>query len=172
VVAVLASALGFIPLVREETGRLLTAVRNIGTVDLPGSYPGETWRVASRDDYRWLEDEWCFPSLRGFKSRFKFENDHLYRQNASSGPDSFVTKWEPVEVFKSNSGTIRLRASEETGWNAAFIVSGDRGASFRENERGVGDDGTITSGNRILALSCARCSIATDGLTYSCNGGA
>ena len=172
VVAVLGSALGFIPLVREETGRLITTIRNIGTVDLPGSYPGESWRVASPHDYQWLEDEWCFPSLRGFKSRFKFENDHLYRQNSAPGPEPFVTKWEPVEVFKSNRGVFRLRASVETGWNAVFIVPDDGNASFRENERYVADDGTVTSGDKNFALSCRRCSISGDGLTYSCDGGA
>lgn len=172
VTAALASALGFIPLLREESGRLKTTLSNIGTVELPGSYPGETWKVASPSDYHWLEDEWCFPSLRGFKSRFKFDNEHLYRQNSGSNPDAFVTQWEPVEVFKSNRGVLRLRASVESGWNAAFIVSGDRDASFHENERHVADDGTVTSDDKILALSCSRCSMSEDGLTYSCGDGA
>jgi hypothetical protein len=170
VVGVLAGALSSIPLVRDEAGRLLSALRNIGTIDLPGSYPGETWRVASVSDYRWLEDGWCFPTLRGFRSRFKLESDQLYRQSLGAYPTHFTTKWEAVEVFKSNSGVLRLRASAESRWNAVFISSGDGNASFRESERYIADDGAVTSGDKILALSCRRCSMSKDGLTYLCNG--
>lgn len=140
----------------------------IGAVELGATFPGEVWKPAAREDYAWLVDTWCYPTLAGFTSEFRFGGPALQRRNAAPRPRAFQSEWVDVEVFRSNRGMLRLRHAND--WPGNYIdYSPAKTAEFHENERYVYDDGRVEAGDERLALSCARCTLSGDGLTYSCD---
>jgi len=137
-------------------------------VELPTSYPDEIWKVATVEQFGWLEDEWCYPTIPGFKTRFRVVAGALERQNEGAMPKPFTTDWWKTKVYLSNNGVLRI-------WHEATDVPGSyitytpgKTAEWRENERYGNDDGSIRSGKKRLVLSCKRCSLSDDGFTYSC----
>lgn len=141
----------------------------IGTVELKGSYPGERWTSATPEDLQWLVDEWCYPSLRGFVSRFKLEGGKLYRQN-EGGPAQYIkTEWIPITAYRSNRNVLRLTYPPETDWPIDFVAfEPSRTAEWQEYTRAINDDGTVVSGDKRLVLSCSRCKVDSMGITYDC----
>jgi hypothetical protein len=141
----------------------------VGTVELKGSFPGERWQAATQEDIQWLVDEWCYPSLRGFVTRFKLEGGKLYRQN-EGGPAQYVkTAWIPIEAYRSNRNVLRLSYPVEQDWPIDFVVfEPHRTAEWQEYTRYINDDGTVAAGEKRLILSCTRCKVDGMGLTYDC----
>ena len=139
-----------------------------GTVQLPGSFRGETWRLANLKQYAWLQDEWCYPGLGDFRTRFRIKAGLLEQRNLSDTPVHVDTGWVKTRVYISNHGVLRV-THEHSDLPAMFIgFSPDKTAEWFENERSLRDDGSIVSGEKFLVLSCRRCRISHDGLTYSC----
>jgi hypothetical protein len=140
-----------------------------GSVELAGSYDGEIWREAATRDYGWLaKDSWCYPALQGFKSEFRMASGALEQRNSSPAPDPFVTEWVPLKVYISNRGILRLHDTRKK-WDVSFLTfEADDPREFRENNRFTKDDGSVEGGNKRLALSCTRCSLSADGVTYDC----
>jgi len=140
-----------------------------GSVELSGSYDGEIWREAAERDYGWLaKDSWCYPALRGFKSEFRLASGSLEQRNSSPAPDAFETEWVPLKVYISNRSILRLHDTRKK-WDVSFVTfEPDDPAEFRENNRFTKDDGSVEGGNKRLALSCTRCSLSADGVTYDC----
>jgi len=167
-VGVLAGALAIVPQFEGLRQFVLQRRAAFGSVDLPGSYLGETWRPATVKDFDWLQDEWCYPALAGFRSRFRVQNGVLARQNVGAKPKAFVTEWVSADVFISNRGIIRLRYVN-SDWPGTYVDrEPGKTAEWRESERSAADDGTISSGKKRLVLSCGRCRLSSDGSTYSC----
>ena len=134
--------------------------------DLPGSYANERWRAADSEDFNWLQDEWCYPALRGFRSRFVVRDGKLLRQNA----ESHWVETKSIYLSKGEAGDLlRIQYEKEAGLPIDFI-SFDPGntAEWREHQRSVGHDGTLSSGRDRLVLSCNRCAVSRDGMTYEC----
>lgn len=145
-------------------------VERAGAVDLPTSFPDEIWKRASVEEYAWLADEWCYPSLPGFVTRFRVVDAKLQRQNQGQAPRPFTTEWVDVDVYNSSLGSMRLWHHKD-GWPGNYVhYTPGKTAEWRENERYAADDGTISAGDKRLVLSCARCSVSADGFTYSCAG--
>ncbi len=168
ILGALGSALALIPLLRGEFLFVKDFVTSIGTVELRGTYPGETWKHASRNDYRWLEDEWCFTNLGEYRSTFRFQNNRLEVRKVSSFPEKSVSDWVQVDAYISNRGVIRI--DHHNKWSSTFIdPPTDDGAAFKSNSRHINDDGTVGSGKKFLALSCRRCELSSDGVWYSCD---
>lgn len=169
IVGTISGALAFVPQFRDFLHFVADQWETHGSVALEGSYPGEIWKPASVREFAWLQDEWCYPSLPGFKSRFRIHNGVLGRQNSGTNPESFVTDWVNAEVFISNRGVIRLRYAK-VDWPGTYVYrEPNKTAEWRENERYLTDAGNVSSGNKRLVLSCRRCTVSTDGITYSCN---
>lgn len=138
-------------------------------VHIDGSFPGETWKHAALDQFSWLQDEWCFPSIPGFRSRFRLEGQTLERQNSGTAPGAFVTEWVKAKVHISNRGVLRIDYANSV-WPISFVeFTSGQATEWRENERYPQDDGTSLPGRKRLVLSCSRCQVARDGLTYSCH---
>jgi hypothetical protein len=139
--------------------------RNLGAV-----YPGETWRVATVNEYSWLQDEWCFPTLPDFKSRFRIAHDGLETQHKGTTPNHFVTEWIPAQVFVSNRGKLRIVYDRDSEWPSSFVTFSPRKtAEWQQSERYENDDGSVRSGNPRLVLSCRRCKVDEDQGTYTCS---
>ena len=132
-------------------------------MDLPGTYAGESWKRAEEKQYAWLQEEWCYPSLPGFRSRFIIRDGSLFRQNESTDPRTSKSDWVQAEVFISNRGVLRLRYAS-TDWPGDFIIfDSQKPAEWRENQRSGNDGGSVTSGEQRLVLSCKRCRMSEDG---------
>lgn len=139
-------------------------------VSLNGSYPGEVWKVAQARDFSWLADEWCYPSLPGFVTRFRTQGGRLYRQN-ESGPSKYMkTNWIPIQqIYLSNRDVFRLAYPKNQEWPVDFIqFQRGRTTEWREYQRGVSDDGSVTSMDKKLVLSCRRCNVDQQGIAYDC----
>ena len=142
----MAGALAIVPQFEGLRQFVLQRRAAFGSVDLPGSYPGEKWRPATVKDFDWLQDEWCYPALAGFRSRFRVQNGVLARQNVG----------------------VRLRYVH-SDWPGSYVDrEPGKTAEWREKERSAADDGTISSGKKRLVLSCRRCRLSSDGSTYTC----
>jgi hypothetical protein len=140
----------------------------LDAVDLPSSYPGEIWRDAAPEQFSWLSDEWCYPSLPDFHSRFRVVDGRLERQNQGDSPQPFTTQWVKTRVYLSDKGVLRLWY-EDSEWPGNYVTfTPGKTAEWQENERYGKDDGSITSGRKRLVLSCARCTVSGDGMTYDC----
>jgi len=137
-------------------------------VELPSSYPGEIWKVATVDQYRWLEDDWCYPTIPGFMTRFRVVGGALERQNEGNMPKPFKTDWWKTKVYMSNNGVLRIWHDAEDIPGSYITYSPNKTAEWRENERYGNDDGSVRSGKKRLVLSCKRCSLSSDGITCSC----
>ena len=137
-------------------------------VDLPATYPGELWKVAKAEQFAWLEDEWCYPTIPGFRSRFRVVGDTLERQNIGQLPKPFTTEWWKTKVYLSNKGVLRIWYDDADlpGNYISFVP--DKTAEWHEYERYARDDGSTRSGRERLVLSCKRCSLSSDGISYSC----
>lgn len=139
-------------------------------ISLKGSYPGEIWKVAQAADFSWLTDKWCYPSLPGFVTYFRVERGRLFRQNESGPPRAFKTDWIPVEqVHMSNRDVLRISYPRSQDWPIDFIqFEQGRTAEWREYQRSIKDDGTVQSSAKKLVLSCTRCTLDPQGITYDC----
>lgn len=135
-------------------------------VDLPSSYPGEIWKRAAVEQFRWLEDEWCYPTIPGFKTRFRVVGDALERQNEGAMPKPFTTVWWKTKVYLSNNGILRIWHDDPDIPGSYITYSPEKTAEWHENERYSNDDGTVRSGKKRLVLSCKRCTVSD--YTYSC----
>lgn len=159
-----------------ETGNTTNASKTkqtqdgIGIIELDLSYPKERWRVANEKDYSWLQDEWCYPSNKGLQSRFKVESGKLYRQQYGLSL-SQPTHWIPIETIHiSNPSTLRLKYPENEEWPVDFFkFEKERKHEFYEYTRNLNDDGTVSSNNKYLVLSCSHCKISEDGQIYKCD---
>ena len=140
------------------------------TIELDGSYPKEKWRIAKKEDYSWLQDEWCYPSNQGLQSRFKIESGKLYRQQYGSSL-SQPTHWIPIEtIHLSNTSTLRLRYPKSEEWPVDFFqFEKENVHEFYEYTRGTNDDGTVVSNKKNLVLSCKHCKVSQDGAIYNCD---
>jgi hypothetical protein len=164
----IAGALGLIPLLYAGWTFTSGWWHDRGTVELAGSFPGEVWRPATPSQFAWLADQWCYPSLPGFQSRFRVTNGTLQRQNVGARPQPFTTKWVNSVVHISNRGLLRVDY-DHPDWSISFIHSEPgKTAEWHENERSTKDDGSVIAGRQRLALSCARCQVSSDRSTYSC----
>lgn len=163
IVASIAGAISIITPIREFFGW----TKGLANVDLDATFPNETWKPAKEKDFSWIEGEWTFPALDGFLSRFKIEDDKLYRQNEGSVPQKFKTEWVEVKPYISNNRTLRLAYPSKSGWDDNFF---ERIKEFdcKEHERSVMDDGAVVAGDRRLMLSRGHCKISLDGTTYDC----
>jgi hypothetical protein len=140
-------------------------------VDLPGSYPGELWKRATVSDYEWLQDEWCYPSLSGFRSRFKIEGGILFRPNEGTEPNPFKSEWMRAHGHLSDSNVLRINYEQTrtNEWPIDFVTREvGNTAAWQENQRFVNDDRSVSSGSKRLVLSCRRCRVSSDGISYSC----
>lgn len=138
-------------------------------VELSASLPGETWQVADLPQYSWLQGDWCYPSLPGFRSTFRVMAGSLQRQNRSTGAEKFVTEWVNTNVHISNRGLLRLDYEGKV-WPLSFVdAEPGHPTEWRENERYPQDDGSSRAGNKRLVLSCSQCVMSRDGMTYSCH---
>ena len=163
-----AAALGIIAQVSGGWSWLRTRWDTLNAIELTGSYDGEVWFSAKPEQFSWLRDEWCYPSLRGFRSRFKVEREKLFRQNEGGLPRPFKTNWVEASVFISNRKVLRIRYSN-SDWPSDFIdYNPKKTAEFKENQRFPQDDGKVTSGKKRLVLSCSRCQLSQDGISYDC----
>jgi hypothetical protein len=169
-VGAVAAALAIVPTFDAVRGFIVQHWDRYGSEELPASYAGEIWKRATVSDFEWLEDDWCYPSLPGFRTRFRVQDGTLARQNEGTKPERFATDWVKAEAFVSNRGVLRLRY-ESGDWPGTYIDrEGNKTAEWREGERYARDDGTVTSGNKRLVLSCRRCRLSQDGMTYKCEG--
>jgi hypothetical protein len=163
-----AGALALIPLLYAGWTVASSWWTSRGTVELAGSFPGEVWRPATPSQFAWLADDWCYPSLPGFHSRFRVANGTLERQNTGTRPQRFTTPWINSVVHISNRGVIRVKY-DHPEWSVTFVqATPGKTAEWEENERSTKDDGTVVAGRHRLVLSCARCQVSRDGSTYSC----
>jgi hypothetical protein len=135
-------------------------------VDLPTSYPGELWKVATVEQFAWLEDEWCYPTIPGFKTRFRVADGTLERQNEGDMPKPFTTAWWKTKVYLSNNGVLRIWHDAADIPGSYITYSPEKTAEWHENERYSNDDGSTRSGKKRLVLSCKRCTVSD--YTYSC----
>lgn len=136
--------------------------------DLPGSYPNERWRSVDPEDVNWLQDEWCYPALRGFRSRFVVSDGKLLRKNA--GAEWIEVKSIYLSKGKADTGSLlRIQYPKTSGLQIDFIAF-DPGntAEWREHQRFTSHDGTVRSEGNRLALSCNQCFMSGDGMTYDC----
>jgi hypothetical protein len=142
---------------------------SLDAVELPGTYPGELWKVAKAEQFAWLEDEWCYPTIPGFRSRFRVVAGALERQNEGQMPKPFTTEWWKTKVYISNGGVLRIwYENPDLPGNYVTFTPG-KTAEWKEYERYTKDDGQVSSGKKRLVLSCKRCSLSSDGISYSCN---
>ena len=133
------------------------------------SFPGEYWRTATTREINWLVDEWCYPSLPGFNSRFRVEGNRMLRQNEAKTPPITKTEWLEVSILRSNRGALRVTYPSKPDWPPEYIHFEPRlTAEHHYNERTVLDDGSVRSSERKLVLSCKRCSIEHSGMIYNC----
>lgn len=136
---------------------------------LKGSYPGEYWKAANKADYAWLSDEWCYPSVPDFVSRFKLEGTQLFRQNEGGKYQYIKTEWIPITVHRSNRNVLRFTYPKEQDWPIDFLeFEPGRTTEWREYTRSLNDDGSVSSNKKSLAISCRRCSVDKLGITYDC----
>ena len=167
-VGVVAGALGLIPLVYAGWTFATGVLSRRGTAELAGSFPGEVWRPARQSQFTWLADQWCYPSLPGFQSRFRIADGMLQRQNSGTRPERFTTNWVNTVVHISNRGVLRVDY-DHPDWPISFVTfTPGKTAEWEENERSSRDDGTTVAGRHRLVLSCARCQVSSDRSTYSC----
>jgi hypothetical protein len=168
VVGTLAGALAIVPQIDAAREWVLHWLERRGSVELEASYENEIWRGATSEQFAWLQDEWCYPSLRNFRSRFKVERGALFRQNDGGRPDAFQTDWVGTTVHISDRKVLRIGYVTKD-WPVDFILyEPENTAEFREYQRYVADDGTVSSGDKRLVLSCTRCRLSRDGITYQC----
>jgi hypothetical protein len=140
-VGVLAGALAIVPQFEGLRQFVLQRRAAFGSVDLPGSYLGETWRPARRV---------VLPGV----GRIPI---------ALSRPE-----WRSRRAKRGSQAIIRLRYVN-SDWPGTYVDrEPGKTAEWRENERSAADDGTISSGKKRLVLSCGRCRLSSDGSTYSC----
>lgn len=167
-IGVVAGALGLIPLLYAGWTFVSERWSGRGTVELAGSFPGEVWRRATPSQFAWLADEWCYPSLPGFQSRFRVSNGTLQRQNTGVRPQQFTTNWVNSVVHISNRGVLRVKY-DHPDWSVSFVhAEPGKTAEWQENERSTREDGSVVAGRQRLVLSCARCQVSPDRSTYSC----
>jgi hypothetical protein len=133
------------------------------------SFPGEFWRAATAQETNWLVDEWCYPSLPGFVSRFRREGGRMLRQNEGKTPPIAKTDWLVISIQRSNRGALRITYQDKPEWPPEYIHYEPRlTAEHHYNDRTVLDDGSVRSSPRKLVLSCNRCTIDQAGLVYNC----
>lgn len=91
----------------------------------------------------------------------------LQHRNVGTNPVT-DTGWLDTKVYVNQGELIRIW-HDEGGLPGAYIrpAANDK-LSFYENDRSTADNGEIFDGERFLALSCTRCRISNDGLTYAC----
>lgn len=162
VLGTIGEGLDFFPKARDA----INWVSQATTEDLPGSFPGETWRKAKLADFDWLQDEWCYPSMPDFRIQFRVTSGMLEQQNRISGRDAHITEWVRPKVYISNRGILRLMYDND--WPGDYIdFAPQKTAEWHEYVRYANADGSITAGHERLVLSCRRCQVSKDG-TYSC----
>jgi hypothetical protein len=165
----IAAALSMPSALQDFVGWARDAAAGAGSVELPAAYPGERFKPAKPAEFAWLADEWCYPSLPGFTTTFRLVDGRLQRRNRGEQPSPFVTEWVDVDVYKSSNGMLRIWHHND--WPGSYVhFSPDKTAEWRENERYLHDDGSVSAGDKMLVLSCGRCTVGADGLTYACNG--
>lgn len=168
-VGAIATALAIVPQLDDARRWITGAWGTIGTVEIDGTYPGESWKPAKKDQYSWLEDEWCYGSDPSFVSRFKLEGSELFRQN-EGGRIYIKTEWVPVTVYISNHDVLRFKYPKDAAWPADFVdFDPALPAEWHEYTRNVHDDGSVSSNKKYLVVSCKRCAISSDGLIYNCS---
>lgn len=163
-VSLIAGALAILPYMASTYNWF----EELDAVDLPDAFKGEIWEEASIDKVNWMEGDWFYPNLPQFYTHFKIEDGILYQQNEGAIPNKFITEWVSTKIFISNRDVLRLRYLSKD-WDGTFIYKED-GVDYRfyNNERYVGDDGTVTSGDKRVVLRKDRCKISEDGMTYEC----
>jgi hypothetical protein len=137
-------------------------------VELPGTYPGEVWKSAKSHEFEWLVGDWCYPSMPDFRSRFRVVGGTLQRQNEGRRPEPFRTEWSNAKTYVSNRGVLRMRYDDPNLPGSFVTMTPGKTAEWHEHERYGNDDGTTRSGKPRLVLSCARCQVSNDGITYTC----
>ncbi len=158
---------GALPIVVPVFDGVSDWVKSFYTVELPDAYPHEVWKNASVDDLTWLQDEWFYPTIPDFYTRFKVENNTLYQQNEGYNPD-VLTDWIEVKVFISDNGLLRLRYVSND-WTGTYIKKTEgKNFEFHNFERLVADNGTVTTDRSRLVLSKNHCKVSRDGMTYDC----
>jgi hypothetical protein len=140
----------------------------LDAVSLPATYPGELWKTAKSEEFAWLADEWCYATIPGFRTRFRVNEGGLERQNTGDQPKPFTTEWWKTKVYVSNNGVLRIWYENSDLPGDYIEFRPDKTAEWKEYQRFSRDDGSITSGKKRLVLSCKRCSLSSDGITYSC----
>ncbi|MCK7591061.1 hypothetical protein M0G43_10790 [Subsaxibacter sp. CAU 1640] len=158
---------GALPIIVPVVDGISDWFSNMNTVELPDAYPNEVWKNEDVANLTWLQDEWFYPTIPNFYTRFKIENNTLFQQNEGYNPD-VLTEWIEVKVFVSDKGLLRLRYVSND-WPGTFIRKPDtKNSEYQNFERGVADDGSVTTDKARLVLSKTRCKITNGGMTYNC----
>lgn len=158
-VATVAGALAIIPATRDFVEIVAGGIGNWGTAQLANSYPHEKWRAAEPADFKWLEDEWCYPSLGGFRATLKMSGNGLQQQNRMGPADPDPTSWVNADVYTSDTGLLRL-AYRDSAWPDSFIQLLDSNyGAYYSNSRHTADDGSVISDTKVQAISCTRCTV-------------
>ena len=166
-VATVASALAIIPATRDFGKFVIESIGSIGVADLANSYPHEKWRRAKPADYEWLEDEWCYTALRGFRASFEVTGNGLEQQNKMGADAPDPSGWVKAVVYTSSTGLIRL-VYRGGAWPDTFIQSADSNyGAYYSNSRFTADDGSIIADRKVQAISCTRCTVGNT--TISCD---
>jgi len=121
-------------------------------VELPGTYPGELWKVARVEQFAWLEDEWCYPAMPDFRSRFRVVDGVLERQNSSQLPKPTTTVWWKTKVYVSNNGVLRIWYEDPDLPGNYISATPGKTAEWHEFERYSHDDGQRDAGQAAVGL--------------------
>ncbi|HLT32329.1 MAG TPA: hypothetical protein VKZ98_00935 [Aquaticitalea sp.] len=157
---------GALPIIVPVLDGVMDWFSSFNTVELADAYPHEVWKNETIDNLTWLQDEWFYPTIPDFHTRFKIENNVLFQQNEGYNP-YVKTDWIEVKVFVSDKGLWRLRYVTNE-WPGTYIKKSETKTSEYQNfERLVGDDGSVTTNKARLVLSKTRCQVT--GVTYTCN---
>ena len=84
-------------------------------------------------------------------------------------PKPFTTEWWKTKVYISNDGVLRIWYENSDLPGNYIVFTPGKTAEWKEYERYTKDGGQVSSGKKRLVLSCKRCSLSNDGITYSCN---
>ncbi|PQA87740.1 hypothetical protein [Hyphococcus luteus] len=160
-------AVSFLVLVFGGGAFVVQKIRSAGEVSLPATYASESWRPAKWDQYAWLAHRWCYPTLPNFQTEYRLAGRTLQHRNVGASPD-VDTGWIDTKVYVNQNDLIRIWHDDGALPGAYIRPAADDKLSFYENDRSTADSGQIFDGDRFLALSCTRCRISSDGLTYSC----
>lgn len=160
-------AVSFLVLLFGGGAFVLNKLRSVGEVSLPATYANETWRPAKAEQYAWLANRWCYPTLPNFQTEFRLNGKKLQHRNVGTNPQT-DTGWLDATAYVNQNDLIRIW-HDDGGLPGAYYrpAAADR-LSFYENDRSTADSGEVRDGDRFLALNCTRCKISPDGLTYSC----